>query len=162
MASDDARLQAFLDLSVDVTAFSEVELRGTGYAVEYLETTRNVIGDDLLAELLQVYESVVSTAGNNHDACKQLLRAELLSSPKLGPIVRNVIKLWYASTWYELPQTWRDQYGTPVNDGTFVVAPWAYPEALLWAATGTHPPGAKAPGYGTWSAPPRIPEIRVE
>lgn len=161
MANDNVKLQDFLDLSVDLTAFSSVQLQGTGYATKYFETTRNVVGDGLLTEVLQVYRSLVGETGGDYEARKRLLRVKLFASPKLGPIVRNIIKLWYVSTWYELPQTWRDQFGTPVNDGTFVVDPWAYPEGLLWVATGAHPPGAKAPGYGTWSAPPRIPDLPV-
>lgn len=152
--------QLFLSLSVDLTAFSKTELQGTGYADSYFKTTQNIVGDEMLAEVLQTYDTLAKSA-RDYEERKKLIRAQLLSSPKLGPIVRNIIKLWYVSTWFELPPTWRDQYGTPANDGTFVVSAWAYPEGLLWATTGSHPPGAKAPGYATWAAPPRIPEITV-
>jgi hypothetical protein len=33
----------------------------------------------------------------------------------------------------------------------------AYTEGLLWVAIGANPPGAKAPGYGSWARPPQIP-----
>ena len=153
--------QLFIDLSEDLTAFSKVDLFGTGFADSYYETTKSIVGEGTLFELLQVYSTLALQAGKDYETRKQSLRSELMASVKFGPIVRNIIKLWYVSTWYELPQSWRDRFGTPANDGTFVVSPWAYAEGLLWDAIGAHPPGAKAPGYATWTAPPRIPEITV-
>ena len=159
MASDQVRLQDFLDLSVELTAFSAFKLRGTGYAEKYFDTLQTVVGRDLATEILQTFRALVKEAGDDSEKKKQLIRTRLMSSTQLGPIVRNIIKMWYVSTWYELPQEWRDAYGTPPHDGTFVVDAWAYPEGLLWPAVGAHPPGAKAPGYGTWTEAPKILDI---
>jgi hypothetical protein len=86
-------------------------------------------------------------------------RAKILGDEKLGPIARNVIKLWFVGTWYQLPYNWTQKFGINENDKTFVVSPNAYIEGLLWPTIGAHPMGAKAPGYGTWSAPPDIPAV---
>ena len=51
---------------------------------------------------------------------------------------------------------WTESFGALENDVTFVVSPAAYTEGLLWRAIGARPHGAKAPGYGSWAAPPRI------
>ena len=37
---------------------------------------------------------------------------------------------------------------------TRIISAEAYMEGLLWRAAGTHPQGAKQPGYGSWSFPP--------
>jgi hypothetical protein len=155
-ASNNASFQDFIDLSVELTAFSEFELRGTGFSEKYYETIRNIVGEPCLNEILETYRQLTIDAGTDRGARDTLFRQRLMSSTKMGPIVRNIIKVWYVSTWYELPQEWRDEFGTLPNDGTFVVDAWAYPQGLLWPAVGAHPPGAKAPGYGSWAGAPII------
>jgi hypothetical protein len=61
--------------------------------------------------------------------------------------------------WYPLPAAWRGTFGELEKDTTFVVSPAAYTEGLLWPTIGANPAGAKGPGYGTWSVPPRIPKV---
>jgi hypothetical protein len=152
MATDLAR--RFLAFSSRVTAFTEFDLHGTGQARSYLDTVVRVVGEGLLAELLDAYDRAVSQVGRT-----TALEAEVFSSEKLGPIARNIIKLWYVGVWYELPSDWTDSFGALENDGTFTASPAAYPEALLWRAIGANPPGAHGPGYGSWAQPPRIPPI---
>ena len=149
--SDYALLQRFLDFSAEVTAFSTLDLYGTGQAESYLSTVVTVVGEQVLKELLGAYEQVPQAQGR-----AALLYRNVFSSEKLGPIARNVIKLWYAGVWYSLPPEWTESFGAREGDGTFVVSPAAYTEGLLWRAIGANPPGAKAPGYGSWAAPPRI------
>ena len=149
----------FIRLSVDLTAFRQTKLIGTGYAKKYYDFVAKVVGTDIFDALLATYFDLSNEAADDADFRKSLIRKRLLSSAKFGPITRNIIKLWFVSTWYELPQTWRDQYGTSANDGTQLVDAWAYPEGLLWPAVGAHPAGAKAPGYGTWTKAPSIPAI---
>jgi hypothetical protein len=153
--------QDFIDLSVVLTAFSEFELRGTGYSEKYYDCILHVIGQSSLDELLHVFRELIDEARKGKETKETLLRERLFSSQKMGPLARNIIKMWYVSTWYELPQAWRDAYGTSPNDGTFIVDAWAYPQGLLWPAVGSHPPGAKAPGYGSWTNEPVVPAITV-
>ncbi|MEM9922715.1 MAG: hypothetical protein AAF915_03000 [Cyanobacteria bacterium P01_D01_bin.50] len=133
-------MEYFLDFSVAVTGFSRFDLQGTGQASLYFETIRGIIGGEMFRELLQTFQD-----GGVDD---------ILISAKLGPIARNIIKLWYMATWEQLPEAWRKTFGSRQNDSTFIVSPYAYPEGLLWSAIGVNPPAAKAPGYGTWSEPP--------
>jgi hypothetical protein len=106
----------------------------------------------LFAELLTSFHQLeLEKQENNHESITQILASE-----KFGPIARNIIKVWYIATWYTLPQSWRDIYGTKEKDGTFIISPHAYPEGLLWTAIGVNPPGAKGQGYGTWSEPPLV------
>jgi hypothetical protein len=144
----------FLAFSSQVTAFTEFDLHGTGQAGSYLDTVVRVVGEGLLAELLDAYDRAVSQEDRT-----TALQVEVFSSEKLGPIARNIIKLWYVGVWYELPSDWTESFGALENDGTFTASPAAYPEGLLWRAIGANPPGAHGPGYGSWAQPPRIPPI---
>jgi hypothetical protein len=151
------RTARFLDLSVRLTAFAVFDLHGTGQVEPYLATVEAATGEDALDELLAAYERLLGESRQDGSAVDGLLRREILADAKLGPIARNIIKLWYIGTWYELPSAWRESFGTREQDFTHVVSPAAYTEGLLWPAIGANPNGAKAPGYGSWAQPPRIP-----
>lgn len=159
MATVTDGLQSFLELSSAITGFSEFRLRGTGQAESYLATVRSVVGDRPVDELLRRYRLIREDAGDDPEGHDRSLRAQVFSDERLGPIARNIIKLWFVGTWYQLPSAWRDAFGTSERDVTFVVSPVAYTEGLLWPTIGANPPGAKGPGYGTWAEPPRIPDV---
>ena len=154
----DQLMDYFLDLSVALTGFSKFNLQGTGQVTAYYSTVEKIIGKELFEELLHIFHSLEeqAQADNDESIVTKGLRSDILGSEKLGAIARNIIKLWYVATWYQLPQSWRETFGVKESDRTFVVSPQAYPEGLLWSAIGVNPPAAKAPGYGTWSNPPLV------
>ena len=145
----------FLALSVALTGYSRFRLLGTGQAQLYFSTLTDVVGEATVTELLQAFQRVRDAAVNDA-AFEPLLRAEILSDEKLGPIARNAIKLWFIGVWYQLPPEWREAYGIREKDITFVPSPASYAEGLLWPTIDANPSGAKGPGYGTWALPPRI------
>jgi hypothetical protein len=146
-------MEYFLDFSAAVTGFSRFHLLGTGQSTLYFDTVRGVVGGEMLAELLETFHQLsLRKIAESED----LAVREIFASGKLGPIARNIMKLWYMATWEALPPEWRDLFGTPVNDGTFVASPHAYQEGLVWSAIGVNPPGAKPPGYESWSYPPSV------
>jgi len=148
-----SRLDRFLAFSSDVTAFTAFQLRGTGQAEAYLAAVTDVVGAQLVDDLLERHDGLPD--GDR----EQALRREIFSDERLGPIARNIVKLWFVGTWYELPAAWRETFGAHEHDVTFVVSAMAYTEGLLWPTIGGTPPGAKGPGYGSWAGPPRIPAI---
>ncbi len=157
MSFDNADVREyFLDFSVAMTGFSRFHLQGTGQVDAYYTAVQNIVGDKILVELLQTYHRLDEQAKARDDTLllKKGILSDILGSEKFGPIARNIIKLWYVATWYQLPQSWRENYGATENDVTFIVSPQAYPEGLLWLALGVNPPAAKAPGYGTWAESP--------
>ncbi|HEY9803425.1 MAG TPA: hypothetical protein V6D25_23980 [Leptolyngbyaceae cyanobacterium] len=158
MDIDATEMEYFLDLSVVLTGFSRFYLQGTGQASLYFETVHNIIGGEIFKELLNTFHKLDVQAKSYSDKSilENGLRSEILGSEKLGAIARNIIKLWYVATWYQLPQDWRNVFGTKENDKTFIPSPHAYPEGLLWPAIGVNPPGAKGLGYAIWSEPPSV------
>jgi hypothetical protein len=147
------RLERFEAFSADVTAFNVFQLRGTGQSEAYLDAVIGVVGEELVDELLERHRGIPASA------LEDGLRRVLFSDERLGPVARNIVKLWFVGTWYELPAAWRESFGALEGDVTFMVSGMAYTEGLLWPTIGANPPGAKAPGYGSWAGPPRIPAI---
>lgn len=150
-----SRKEAFVKFSAELTAFTPVELWGTGMVDTYLKTIDKVVGEAVIDKLLSTYTAMVTV-----DEAEQriaLLRQNIFGCEYLGPIARAIIKLWYIGTWYKLPTAWHERFGVLENDITFVPSPNAYIEGLLWVAIGAHPAGAKAPGFGSWQAAPNIP-----
>lgn len=154
-------LEEFLRLSVDLTAFEETDLLGTGLAHQYLAKVRAACGDEIVTALLDAHRAVRSDAAGDAGSLDRILldralRHRIFSDDRLGPVARNVIKLWYAGMWYALPPEWTDRYGAHAAGETSTVTAASYQEGLLWRAIGANPPGAKGPGYGSWAQPPRI------
>ena len=145
-------MDQFLAFSSEVTAFTTLELRGTGMAQAYFETVSNVVGAPILYELLTRYTAIEGKGL----ARKEALRREIFADQKLGSIARNIIKLWYIGIWEPLPRVWTEEYGPIANNNGFTVSANAYREGLLWHAIGAPPPGAKAPGYASWTFPPNV------
>jgi hypothetical protein len=137
----NSRSERFLGLSVRLTGFGRVTLLGTGVAAEYLDAMDAVLPAGTLDELL--------AAGERTDG-----DAELLDDPKLGPVARNLILLWYCGTWTALPEDWRAVYGTSPLDTTRVESAEAYQAGLQWLAAGAHPAGARQQGFGAWAVAP--------
>ena len=152
----DARIVSFLRFSSEITGFKVIELRGTGESDEYLATVDRIASPKLVDELLEKYAALEEETGAQRE---QAMRRTIFGNERIGPIARNVIKLWYVGIWYQLPKGWRDAYGAREEDVTFTVSPNAYTQGLLWPAIGANPAGAKAPGYGSWAAPPKIPHF---
>jgi hypothetical protein len=150
------KINKFIDLSTVVTGFSAFKLNGSGQVNEYYNTIVAIVGQDTMDDLLSAFETIKRDA-NDENLRDELLRARILSNEKFGPVTRNIIKMWFIGSWYKLSHDWRAKYGISDKDETHVVSANAYKEGLLWPTVGSHPPGAKAPGYGTWEKAPQIP-----
>lgn len=150
------RLDRFLQFSSVATAFTVFELTGTGMAADYLAVVDRIVGAAVTDRLLAAYEQATAS-GATPPELEDAIRRDVLSDPLLGAVARNIVKMWYVGVWYALPAAWSDAFGVRPGDTTFTVSATAYTEGLLWPAIGASPPGAKAPGFGTWAGPPHIP-----
>ena len=147
--------ERFIALSVALTGFERVDLVGTGVGQLYLDTVEKWVGPNIARELLAF--------GTDPPPDEQTLRTQVMASPKLGPVALDVISLWYTAVWNPMTVEWYVAYRSEIpnepNLGTalqpYVVSPEAYVESLVWIAAGTHPMGAKQPGFGTWAQKPR-------
>ena len=53
-------------------------------------------------------------------------------------LAKNIITMWYMGNWMNT-----------------VISPQSYVQGLIWGVAETHPPGAKQPGYASWSTAPK-------
>ncbi|ALU44034.1 hypothetical protein [Pseudoalteromonas rubra] len=150
------RLSDFYRLSAALTGYEEVELQGTGVGSVYCQTLSKWVRQDVIEAL---YAQAEQIGALDNDASQARFYDQIWNSAKLGPVARNIIKMWYLSIWYQLPADWNALYGVddfsadkqPVED--YVISSNAYIQGLVWNALGSHPMGAKQPGYGTWAFP---------
>jgi hypothetical protein len=143
------RLERFLGLSELLTGFGRVDLIGTGMADEYLGAIDSAVSASVVDEALAAYGRL--PPGPDRE---EATAATVLKDPKIGPIARNLIVLWYSGAWSQLPETWRAAYGASPLDASRVVSAAAYLAGLQWTVAGAHPPGAQAQGFGAWAAAP--------
>ncbi len=144
-----SQIDAFYDLSVALTDYHGITLRGTGVGETYYEVVTTIVGQAIVDDLLKTYQLIHSESqkSKHPEAAKErLIRNEILSNERLGPVARNVIKMWYLSIWYQLPIDWRQKYGNPsqashqkYTDVDFVVSRDTYIQGLIWPTVGSHP-----------------------
>jgi hypothetical protein len=146
----------FIALSVSLTGFPEYQLQGTGLASLYLSELIDIVGKEIIQEILDTYQKIQSKSGNDAQKLEENIRIQLMSDAKFGPVARNILKLWYSGNWYQLPDEWRTNYGVRERDISFVISAESYTEGLLWRAIGSNPSGAKPIGYGIWAEAPEI------
>jgi hypothetical protein len=135
-----ARAQQLLQLSSWLTGFSAFELSGTGMLDAYLEMLDASLPQNLFDELLACH-------GDD----------EIMDDPKLGPLARNIIVMWYSGTWTTLPDAWSSSYDAKDKGPSGVISGAAYQASLQWVAAGAHPAGAQQQGFGAWGLRPARP-----
>ena len=148
------RTEEFLAMSALLTGYSRVQLAGTGLTGAYLGAIDAALPDGVLDDLLGAFARLLTQAGSSGTGPEAHVAPAILDDPRLGPVARNVILLWYCGTWTALSEAWHAAYGASSRDATRVVSAQAYQGGLQWAAAGAHPAGARQQGFGAWSAPP--------
>lgn len=135
------RLESFVSLSAALTGFTEVRLWGSGVAGEHLAVLTEVVPADVVDDLLDWTDGPDASA--------------ILGDPRLGPVARNLIVLWYSGVWTQLPAAWREAYSASALDTTHTTSGAAYRAGLQWVVAGAHPPGASHQGFGAWTLEPK-------
>ena len=123
--------EGFLALSAELTGFSVFDLRGTGESDAYLDAVTGVVGEELVAGLIEAHGQL-ETAGDRQGE----IRRSILGDPRFGPVARNIIKMWFSGVWYALPQAWVAEHGTQRENTVFAIRPSAYAEGLVWKTIG--------------------------
>ncbi len=154
MKKDRDLLAGFYDLSIVLTGFTRFELNGTGVGETYFVTAMDIVGRDLMTELIVRFYEILEMCGVDDPEFDAIFREAILDDPKLGPVAGNLTKMWYLGNWQQLPAEWRAKYVSSSLDVTKVVSAAAYREGLVWAALDAHPMGAKPMGFGSWGEKP--------
>lgn len=152
--SGPSTIETFVALSAVLTGFSPAELWGTGQVRPHWSMLLRIAGERLCGRLLDLGATLPGLASTDRDACVR----QAMLDPDLGPLVNNLIVLWYTGLWQQLPQPWRNAHGAHAEDLTGYPSPAAYAQGLVWKAMHVHPQGALQPGFGSWALPPVVQE----
>ncbi|MDB5347057.1 MAG: hypothetical protein JWP89_5434 [Schlesneria sp.] len=147
----------FLEFCVEITGYPSVVLEGTGVVDLNQQLLEDVLGSTLIAKFYLLIETVLALSDASER--EKRIRETVLPSPLFGPVVTNLIRLWYLGYWRELPDDWRQMTSRPkpgpTDAGrTHVPSELSYIEQLSYRTARAHPPGAKPTGFGSWSRQP--------
>ena len=152
-----AQIDYFYSLSEVLTGYHLVNLYGTGQGDFYFSSLKEILGEELVSELLEAFQlQLEKVPSNPKNSLEALVKKELLKNDQWGDVCRNILKMWYMGNWYQMPDAWRENYVNSTKDVTKVLSTNSYKEGLVWKAMGKHPKSAKQPGFATWSFPPEI------
>jgi hypothetical protein len=143
------RVELFIRLSATLTGFSRLQLFSTAMTEDYLRTLDAALPAGVLDDLLNLHKQIPQ--GPDGEA---IVQAKILCDPKLGPVARNLILLWYCGSWTALPSEWYAAYGTSPTEKVGVVSAQAYQAGLQWVVIGAHAPGSSQQGFASWAVAP--------
>jgi len=127
---------------------------------EFLQLSGVLAAQDLDAHLAEAYlERVHEAAGADLDMLLDLFRTRvnagddpvkivkdiLLPDPKLGPLARTILLLWYIGG-----------IQNPASGDWEMMSAEHYYRALVWKAIGAHPPTLSNGYFGHWKYPPEM------
>lgn len=133
---DDTYFDVFMSISEALTGFTEFELQATGLGKIYYDYLNNNIARNSFYQFLaESNDLIVNT--NLDKTLPEKFGGNTPDAIEYTDIAKKIITLWYMGTW----------------EGAYVAGE-SYKEGLIWKAIYSHPPGAKQPGFGTWSLNP--------
>lgn len=106
-------------------------------AALYLARIRAEMPGAPVDELISLFVRLQATSGD----LEADVRTQIVESPELGPLVGQIMLLWYTSA-SEQAGEWK--FGTPEQ----------YFRADVWTVIGAHPPGLSGGYFGYWRYPP--------
>lgn len=119
---------------------------GTGVGPEFLRTMEDIVPEAITSQLFEA-------AGKLPPGDDEAVEA-MVTDSTLGPIVKNVIVMWYCGTWNPLPEDWCEKHGRSPKDVGHVVSSAAYLAGLQWSNVAAHPPGGLPGGFASWASAP--------
>ncbi len=149
----DGYRTAFVQMSALLTGFDAIDLEGTGlvdqYAALYLSVLDEATGVMFVAELRAL------AGADDHEQSISIA----LASEVVGPLLANLVMLWYLGAWQKLPDSFWTEVGRarPSADTSHIPSTLAYEQGLAWRVACAHPPGARPTGYGGWALAPVVP-----
>jgi hypothetical protein len=125
----------FLEISVLLTGFNQAELHATGMLDTYYDALQANTAQDNFTYFFEEVGTILQE--KNIAKLDKAITSYLMQPSAYDGRAASIITMWYTGNW-----------------GTEVITGQAYVQGLVWDAAQTHPPGAKQPGFGSWSMPP--------
>jgi hypothetical protein len=138
MEPNKKQVNIFLDISVRLTGFNELELLGTGMLQTYFNVMMNKNNMAVVESFLAESEKILEKNKNDEKALNNAILNNLMPDSLYSGLAKNIITMWYMGSW--------------VNE---IISPQSYVQGMIWGVAETHPPAAKQPGYASWSMAPQ-------
>lgn len=133
---NDFYYNVFLTISSHLTGYSEMALQSTGQSDQYYSHILKSIESITFLEFLRISKKIIDISDNKKELKINIMK-ELMSNNDMKVITKKIITLWYMGYW----------------NGDYLSS-LSYIEGLVWKTMKSHPPGAKQPGFKSWSIPP--------
>lgn len=155
----DPDLKFFVAISAALTGYSEIELAGTGMVDDYFCVLMKEQDHEGVRAFFDKVEELLKKPATLGSQIKEAFIDLPPSASGLNPsfdqlsykgLAQRIILLWYTGVWTTM--NWLDTKSQ--RDRTTIVSAEAYQQGLIWETAGTHPAGAKQPGFGSWQAAP--------
>lgn len=158
MAQTDPDLPVFLQLSVELTGYSEEDLHGTGMVATYYNVLMKEQDQDGIREFFERARVVLASGDIAAEIKAAFIDLPVTATQPGTPydemcfegLAQRIILLWYTGIWTTM--NGKDTMSQQAR--TAMVSAQAYEEGLIWTAAHTHPAGAKQPGFASWSNKP--------
>lgn len=137
MRSNRNDTAVFLEISVHLTGYNEMELLGTGMSDSYFNVVMNKNSVAVVESFLAASEDILQRNKGDLKKINEEILSKLMPDAFYDGLAQNIITMWYMGNW--------------MNE---MVSPQSYTQGLIWNAADSHPPGAKQPGYGSWHEAP--------
>lgn len=117
----------------------------------YLDTVNKNAPPSTVARLLKTFNTIQTSLPPEEWGLA--VNCRILEDDVLGPLARQIIKMWLVGIWYDPPD--QSQTGE-------VVSMQAFTHGLLWQAIQAHPTGYSEFAHGYWGAPPPPGPVSME
>ena len=135
------QIDDFIEISVELTGFSKIELLATGMLGDYYGlVVDNTDPVDLKAFFNEV-KTILDVGRYDPDAANKLIGENLIPDSHYGGLAKKIILMWYSGL-------------KPMAGDPQIASDAAYIHSFMWKAAKTHPAGAMQPGYGSWEEKP--------
>lgn len=141
----DPDLSIFLKLSAELTGFSQEELQKTGMVETYYYVLMMEENQDGIRSFFMKADETLQSS-DVHAA----IEAELFTPMLHEGLAQRIILLWYTGVWTSM----NAKNKKSEQERTAMISAQAYKQGLIWTVAGTHPAGARQPGFKSWSKEP--------
>jgi Membrane bound FAD containing D-sorbitol dehydrogenase len=148
MSNNQQAPEGFLDLSSYLTGFSKIDLLGTGMLDVYFNKFVAAVGITGSKSFWQQANAILGESQGKEAQAADLIRQRLMGDPDSAALAKKIIIMWYTGSWPD------DQMNSTV------ISAEAYMQSLMWTVFQAHVPGARQPGYGSWSLSPDEMQIK--
>ena len=144
-------LDTFVSLSVILTGYDQETIQPSldtqHLAQLYFDTLNKNAPAATVTALFSAFTNI--TTGTPQVDIVSQVKTKIIADPVLGPVAKNIIRMWYLGVWYTDDQ----------QQNGFVVSATAYKNGLVWGAMGAHPMGYSQENFGYWGIPPVMPPL---